>query len=130
VESQNCSILEKLTRILKFFLNTASNNFNYFQLIFATHAPPSEKLGPIEEEFNSRPNILISEVVRIIKAAIDQGEMKPIDPLNCTYFLWGVMYGNIQTINRIKIGRLGDYLIFEEFAINEMRKYIKTLLKN
>lgn len=127
-ESQNCSILEKLTRILRFYLNYAGHDFHRFQLIFATQAPPSEKFGSIEQEFNARPNIMIAEMVRIIQSAIDQGEMKQIDPLHCTYFLWALMYGNIQTITRIKTGQLGDYLAYENYAIEEMRNYIKTLL--
>ncbi len=127
-ESQNCAILEKLTRLMRFYMNNAAHDFHRFQLIFATQAPPSEKFGPIEQEFNSQPNIMINELVQIIQSAIDNGEIEPINPLHCTYFLWAIMYGNIQTIDRIKTGRLGDYLDYENFAIEEMRNYLKTLL--
>ena len=129
-ESQDCAILEKLTRLMRFYMNHAAHDFLHFNLIFATHAPPSEKFGPIEKEFNARPNIMMAELVRIIQSAIVRGELKPIDPLHCTYFLWALIYGNIQTIERIKTGRLGDYLAYETFAIREMRNYLKTLLVN
>ena len=127
-ESQKCPILEKLTRILRFYLNYAGHDFHHFQLIFATQAPPSEKSGPIEQKFNASPNILMADMARIIKLSIDNKELKPLDPLNCTYFLWAIMYGNIQTIDRIKTGQLGDYLAYENYAIEEMRNYIRTLL--
>ncbi|TFH28733.1 MAG: TetR/AcrR family transcriptional regulator [Promethearchaeota archaeon] len=128
VESQICVILEKLTRLMRFYMNYAAQDFHRFQLIFATQAPPFEKFGPIEQEFNAQPNIMIAELVRIIQSAISNGEIKPINPLHCTYFLWAIMYGNIQTIDRIKSGRLGDYLAYENYAIEEMRNYLKTLL--
>ncbi|MHA1674491.1 MAG: TetR/AcrR family transcriptional regulator, partial [Promethearchaeota archaeon] len=59
VESQTLDlpILEKLTGLLRFYLNYAANDFHRFQLIFATQAPPSEKFGPIEQKFNAQPNI-------------------------------------------------------------------------
>ncbi|MHA1675312.1 MAG: hypothetical protein ACTSYI_17005, partial [Promethearchaeota archaeon] len=109
-------------------LNYAANDFHRFQLIFATQAPPSEKFGPIEQKFNAQPNIMIKELVQIIQTAVGNEEIEPINPLHCTYFLWAMMYGNIQTIDRIKTGRLGDYQDYENFAIEEMRNYIKTLL--
>jgi len=127
-ESQDCAILEKLTRLTRFYMNYAAHDFHQFNLIFATQAPPSEIFGPIEQEFNARPNIMMAEMVRIIQVAIDNGELKTLDPLHCAYFLWAMIYGNIQTIERIKTGRLGDYLAYETFAIVEMRNYLKTLL--
>lgn len=128
IEAQHCPLLEKFMRILNFFIDHAINDFLHFQLIFATSAPPSDKRGPIEQEFNAGPNILMREIVRLIDQAIEHGEMKAINSLNCTYFLWALMYGNVQTINRIKTGQLGDYIAYKHYATNEMQRYLKNLL--
>lgn len=121
---------EVLLKIAHFYFEYALADPDRYTMMFQIKAPPSDNIGPIEREYESRSIFYLKS---IISNAIEAGEIRELDDGKLSYFLWGLLHGPITVIQTElfgnsellpKIGSKKEYFIFLE---NYIKKIIELL---
>ncbi len=91
-----------LKTVIKKFVKFSRANYPRHKMMFFTLAPPPPKVereseapavGIFEENFEEKKTL--NKVVQLINKARENGEISIEDPLQFTYFIFGVVQGNI-----------------------------------
>lgn len=100
VDDHDGSTISLLLKLGDFYLDFANEEYRRFQMMFIIPLPPSDKEGPIEEEYRT-PNPL--DVVRnVLRKGMEAGEIKKWDVENLAYYLYSLYHGAISVERDIR----------------------------
>ena len=100
VDDHYGSTISLLLKLGDFYLDFADKEFRRFQMMFMIPLPPSDKEGPIEEEYRT-PNPL-DVVKNVLKKGMDTGEIKKCDVENLAYYIYSLYHGAISVERDIR----------------------------
>ncbi|TFG21287.1 MAG: TetR/AcrR family transcriptional regulator [Promethearchaeota archaeon] len=102
IQNNSVSNIELFKNIIKKFLKFSRDNYPRHQMMFFTKAPPPPKVtkeedappvGRYEENFEEKKTL--NKIVQVLNRAIQNEEIFVENPLQYTYFIFGVLQGNI-----------------------------------
>ncbi|MFX1575472.1 MAG: TetR/AcrR family transcriptional regulator [Promethearchaeota archaeon] len=91
IDEYKGSYISLFEKLLNFYLDFAKDEYRRFQMMFLIPAPSSKKVGPIELSYEVIDPI--DTIKRVVKEAIDLGEIKNCDVNNFSYYLYALAQG-------------------------------------
>ncbi|MHA2393604.1 MAG: TetR/AcrR family transcriptional regulator [Promethearchaeota archaeon] len=91
---RNCedSYINLLMELFEHFVEFAKRDFGVFTMMHTpTSAPPSSKVGPIEEKY--RQFRLLDGNTKLLREAMDRGEIRIHNPALVSLFLYSLIFG-------------------------------------
>jgi len=139
IKDHKGSATELLMKIFKNFLEFADKDFGAFGMMHLTESPPSDKIGPFEKEY--REFKYLRGTARVIKLAIEEGEIKDSNAEMLTFFSYSLILGaamverhmrTIEQNNMFKGDFASEIVQFGEadFSRKEYRNFVLEKLKH
>ena len=91
IKNHKGSTINLLMKIFTHFLDFADNDFGAYNMMHLTESPPSDKIGPFEKEY--REFNYLRGTTRVIKVAIEQGEIKDSDAEMLSFLTYSLILG-------------------------------------
>ncbi|MCK4381330.1 MAG: TetR/AcrR family transcriptional regulator [Candidatus Lokiarchaeota archaeon] len=91
IKNHKGSTINLLMKIFIHFLEFADNDFGAFSMMHLTESPPSDKIGPFEKEY--REFNYLRGTTRVIKVAIEEGEIKDSNAEMLSFFTYSLILG-------------------------------------
>ena len=91
IKNHKGSTINLLMKIFTHFLDFADNDFGAYSMMHLTESPPSVKIGPFEKEY--REFNYLRGTTRVIKVAIEQGEIKDSDAEMLSFLTYSLILG-------------------------------------
>lgn len=138
IKNHKGSTTELLMKIFTNFLEFADKDFGAFGMMHLTESPPSDKIGPFEKEY--REFKYLRGTARVIKLAIEEGEIKDSNAEMLTFFSYSLILGaamverHMRTIEQnakykgdfaSEIGQFGE----ADFSRKDFRNFVLEKLE-
>ena len=91
IKNHKGSTINLLMKIFTHFLDFADNDFGAYSMMHLTESPPSDKIGPFEKEY--REFNYLRGTTRVIKVAIEQGEIKDSNAEMLSFLTYSLILG-------------------------------------
>ena len=91
IKNHQGTIADLLMKIFQHFLEFADGDFGAFGMMHIIASPPSDKIGPFEREY--REYNFLEGTTRVIKRAIDEGEIKETNAALLSFFTYSLILG-------------------------------------
>ncbi|TKJ18414.1 MAG: hypothetical protein CEE43_18160 [Promethearchaeota archaeon Loki_b32] len=91
IKNHSGSITELLLKIFTNFFEFADKDFGAFSMMHLMDSPPSDKIGPFEKEY--REFNYLRGTSKVIKVAIETGEIKASNATMLTFFVYSLILG-------------------------------------
>jgi len=118
-------------KIVEFFLEFASADFNRFAMMFLVPAPSSKRIGPLEQAY--KPFLLIEYLLTYMKQALSAGNAKDSDAIGYLYYLYGIVVGIAKVEADLKLHtKITEPIIIKEEKLfaDEYRKFVLKELRD
>jgi len=118
-------------KIVEFFLEFASVDFNRFAMMYLVPAPSSKRIGPLEQAY--KPFFIIEYLLKIMKQALSAGNAKDSDAIRYLYYLYGIVVGVAKVEADLKLHtKITEPIIIEEEKLfaDEYRKFVLRELRD
>ncbi len=131
------SYVDLWVKTSEFFLDFMSADYHRFQMMFLISAPPSKKIGPLEQAYE--PFQLIQQNLKIVKQAINDKVIKETDTVELFYYIFGVVLGaakveadlklNVKITEPITVGpKILSAKNFRKFVLKEIRERVEKII--
>lgn len=138
IKNHQGSTTDLLLKIFKHFLEFAAEDFGAFSMMHLYPSPPSDKIGLFEREY--REFNFLEGTTRVIKRAIDAGEIKESNAAVLSFYIYSLILGAaIVERNMRIIEQNNDYhgdpaseniqFVHSGFSSNEFRNYVLDKLE-
>lgn len=91
IKNHSGSITKLLLKIFTNFFEFADKDFGAFSMMHLMDSPPSDKIGPFEKEY--REFNYLRGTSKVIKVAIETGEIKDSNAIMLTFFVYSLILG-------------------------------------
>jgi AcrR family transcriptional regulator len=91
IKEHEGTITELLMKIFSNFLTFAHKDFKAFSMMHLTESPPSDKIGPIEKEYQEFN--YLRGTAKVIQKAIEAKEVNYPNPGMITFFIYSLILG-------------------------------------
>lgn len=118
-------------KMLEFFLEFASVDFNRFAMMYLVPAPSSKRIGPLEQAY--KPFLIIEYLLKVMKQALSAGNAKDSDAIKYLYYLYGIVVGIAKVEADLKLHtKITEPIILEEEKLfaDDYRKFILKELRD
>ena len=115
----------------EYYLDFASSNFKRFQMMNFVPAPPSDKIGKLEESY--QPFEFIKQGIQIVQNAVDRDEIKKINVVSLFYYVYSLCLGAAKAEADLRIRqKVLEPILFNsaDFDSTKFRTYILNELKD
>jgi len=117
-------------KMAEFFLEFASVDFNRFAMMFLISAPPSNKIGPLEK--NYEPFQIMKYISVIVEKAVIAKKIIKTEAIERLFYIYGVLLGAAKVEADLKLRenitepiKLESYIIsakeYRKFALEQIR---------
>jgi AcrR family transcriptional regulator len=131
IKEHDNSHIDLLLTIFDHFFNFADRDSGVFTMMFAlTSAPPSSKVGPIEEKY--REFRLLDGNTTLIRKAIEGGETQIENPALASLFLYSLLFGACYiSMNRKVANPLLEniQLSIKDISNEEFKEYVLNIIE-
>lgn len=138
IKDNKGSTTELLMKIFANFLDFADKDFGAFSMMHLSESPPSDKIGPFEKEY--REFNYLRGTARVIKVAIEAGEIKDSDAIMLTFLVYSLILGaamverhmrTIEQDSKYKGDFVSEIVQFEQadFSRQEFRNFVLEKLE-
>jgi len=129
------SFIDVFMQLSENFLEFAGVDYKRFSMMFLISAPPSKKVGPLEEEY--KPFLILKIILDLVRKAIKTENLKDEKAnTNILYYIFGTLLGAAMTEADLKLRHkitepiIGDYYNlspreFREFVLKEVRERLE-----
>ena len=121
IDAHQGSSIKLLEKLAEFYLDFAIEDLERYRMMFMTQAPPSNSIGPIEANYQP---ISFDYMQHVVNQAVEKKEIKDIDPLKFTMFIWGIVHGNVELLHP-------EFLFPQQYAqkLDYQKEYKEFVLK-
>lgn len=136
VKNHESDFIDFCIKWAEYYLDFASSNFKRFQMMNFVPAPPSDKVGKLEESY--QPFEFIKQGIKIIQDAVDKGEIKKINVPAFFYYVYSLCLGAAKAEADLKIRQRilepilinstnFDSKMFRIYILNELKHRLEQL---
>ncbi len=121
-EGKNIGLFLKLS---EYYLEHASQDYKRFLMMYSILAPPSKKVGPLEQAYE--PFQLMRRVFNLFQRAIDVNEFKQEEAVERIYYFYGLLFGAAKVEADLKLSaKITEPIRVDskDFPALEFRKYV------
>ena len=132
------TITDLLMKFFKNFFEFASKDYGAFSMMHLTESPPSDKIGPVEKEYQEFN--YLRGTTKVVQGAIEAKEINYSDPALITFFSYSLILGaaiverNMRELEQNPVfegDHTSEILSFKtDFNSLEFRNYILEKLEN
>lgn len=133
IKEHDGSTVDLLLNIFEHFFNFAEADFTAFTMMHIIPSPPSDKMGPFEEQY--KPFNFLDGTTRVIQKAIDENEIKENNAALISFFIYSLILGSamiertmrsVEEKNNYKGTEADEQFQFgtQPFTSKQFRKYV------